>query len=377
MKKEFLKRAWAEISLDRLKSNVEKCRSLLSGENKLMCVVKANCYGHGVKYIVPYLKEVCDVEWFAVSNISEALELRALGINDEILILGYTPPEKAPILITHDLIQAVTEFDYAKKLADNSPEREKVRVHIAIDTGMTRIGLCGDSSADEAEKIYKMEKLSVEGIFTHLSCADSYDPDDVSFTKAQADKICALRDELVRRGISPGETHFLNSAGCAYHPDIRSTLARFGIMIYGLKPNPELPLPVDVEPIMELRAIIGQVKTVEAGTYIGYGRAFKTERETRVATAMVGYADGYPRLLSGKSEVLIHGKRARSIGRICMDQMMIDVTDIPNVCEGDIVTLFGRDGGDEITADDLAKTIGTIGYEIICGINKRVPRIIV
>lgn len=377
MQNDYLKRAWAEISLERLRRNVEKCRSLLSDGNKLMCVVKANCYGHGVKRIIPYLNEVCGVKWFAVSNLSEAIELRSEGVKDEILILGYTPPDCAPIIITHDLIQAITDFDYAKKLAKSAPEHEKVRVHIAIDTGMTRIGLRGSEQevADLAEKIYKMPQITAEGIFTHLSCADSEDENDIKYTKSQIEKICALRDELLRHETEVGETHFLNSAGCAYHPDSRSTLARFGIMLYGLRPNADMELPVELEPVMELKSVVSQVKTVEPGVDISYGRTFRTEREMKIATVSIGYADGYPRLLSGKAEVLIHGRRAKSVGRICMDQMMVDVTDIPNVREGDEVTLFGRDGKEQITADDLGKMIGTIGYEIVCGISPRVPRV--
>lgn len=377
LRKENLKRAWAEISLGRLERNVEKCRSLLSDETEMMCVVKANCYGHGIEHIIPFLETKCGADWFAVSNLVEAIELRELGVAGEILILGYTPPKNAPELIEYDIIQAITELEYAVELSKFCPINEKVRCHIAVDTGMTRIGLRGLNTADDAEKIYRMPSLAVEGIFTHLAVADSDDPSDIAYTKSQIEKLVALKEELKRRMIIVGLVHFLNSAASAYHYDPRSALARFGIMLFGLKPNAEIPLPVELEPVMELKAAVSQVKTVEAGVDVSYGRTYTTDKDTVIAVVTIGYADGYPRLLSGKAEVLIKGRRAKVIGRVCMDQLMIDVTDIPDVKEGDVVTLFGRDGEEEITADQLAAQIGTIGYEIVCGISPRVPRVVI
>lgn len=377
LRKEHLKRAWAEISLERLKNNVEKCRSLLTDATEMMCVVKANCYGHGIEHIIPFLEAECGIDWFAVSNLVEAIELRDLGVSGEILILGYTPPKNAPELLEYDIIQAITDLDYAEELSRCCPIHEKVRCHLAIDTGMTRIGLRGENAADDAEKIFRLPSLAVEGIFTHLSVADSDDPDDIAYTNSQIEKLAALKAELNRRLIIVEHMHFLNSAASAYHYDPRSDLARFGIMLFGLKPNHELKLPVDLEPVMELKAAVSQVKTVEAGIDVSYGRTYTTDKETVIAVVTIGYADGYPRLLSGRAEVLIKGRRAKVVGRVCMDQLMIDVTDIPNVREGDVVTLFGRDGDQEITADELAAQIGTIGYEIVCGISPRVPRVLV
>lgn len=379
LRKEALKRAWAEISLSRLRRNVEKCRSILPDGVEMTCVVKANCYGHGIENIIPCLELDCGISWFAVSNLVEAIELRDLGVTGEILILGYTPPKNAPELIEYDIIQAITELTYAEELSRECPIGEKVRCHIAVDTGMTRIGLRGDtrSLCDDAEKIVRLPSLSVEGLFTHLSAADSDLPEDIAYTNAQIEKIIEIKGELNRRLIIIPHLHFLNSAGAAYHPDPRGDLARFGIMLFGLSPNAELPLPVELEPVMELKAAVSQVKTVEAGIDVSYGRTYTTEKETVVAVVTIGYADGYPRLLSGKAEVLIKGRRAKVLGRICMDQLMIDVTDIEGVREGDVVTLFGTDGDDRITADELATMIGTIGYEIVCGISPRVPRVIV
>lgn len=377
LRKEALKRAWAEISLPRLRRNVEKLRTLLPPDTELMSVVKANCYGHGIENIIPCLENDCGVDWFAVSNLIEAIELRDLGVSGEILVLGYTPPKNAAELLHYDIIQAVTDEEYAVELSKECPVGEKVRCHLAVDTGMTRIGLRGELSllADAAERIYRLPSLAVEGMFTHLSVADSELPSDVEYTKLQIQKICALKAELKKRLVIVGKLHFLNSAGATYYPDPRSDLARFGIMLFGLRPNGKRELPVELEPVMELKAAISQVKTVEAGVDISYGRTYTTSRETVVAVVTIGYADGYPRLLSGKAEVLIKGRRVPIIGRVCMDQLMIDVTDVPGVREGDVVTLFGTDGDEQITADQLAELIGTIGYEIVCGISPRVPRI--
>lgn len=368
-----LRRAWAVIRLDRLKNNFEKCRSLLPPGVKMMCVVKANAYGHGVSGVIPFLCRECGADAFAVSNLIEALELRRLGVAGDILILGYTPPEHAKILQKYGIIQAITDLDYARELSQSLSGAGIIRCHLAVDTGMTRIGLRGDIDClaggfEEAEKI---PGLKIEAIFTHLSVADSRDPGDIDYTEKQIEKICALKAELERRG-KAADIHFLNSAGAAYHPDSRSKYARFGIMLYGLRPNAELELPVSLEPVMEFKATVSQIKTVPAGVDVSYGRTFETKRETKIAVVTVGYADGYPRQLSGKADVLIRGKRAPVLGRVCMDMLMADVTDIEGAAVGDTVTLFGTDGGETVTADELAAKIGTIGYEIVCGISRRV-----
>ncbi|MCD7823544.1 MAG: alanine racemase [Oscillospiraceae bacterium] len=380
MKNEVLRRAWAEIHLDRLERNVEKCRSLISPDAEIMCAVKANCYGHGCEGIIPRLEDL-GINWFAVSNIVEAEELRSLGVSGEILILGYTPPEDAGELIEYDIIQTITDLEYAGKLAFNAPRGERVRCHIAVDTGMNRIGLnYGDDFkkiADDAERIVRLEGLEVEGLFTHLPVADSLDEENIDFTNHQIELVCEVRDELKKRLVLIDKLHFLNSAGAMYHYDERSDLVRFGIMLYGLKPDFLREMPVKLEPVMELKSIVSQIKTLPSGVTIGYGRTYKTEKETKVATVTIGYADGCPRLLSNKGELLLHGKRAKILGRVCMDQLMIDVTDIPEAMVGDTVTLIGRDGDEEITADEIGELCGTIGYEIVCGISQRVPRIFI
>ena len=374
IKKPHLRRAWAQIHLDRLERNLSKCRSLLPDGVDLMCVVKANAYGHGVGNIIPCLLG-CGVEKFAVSNLIEAIELRELGVKGDILILGYTPPENAGVISDLGLIQAITDEDYAKKLSECLGGKT-ARCHLALDTGMTRIGLRGDAAelSEGVKRMLSVPGLKTEALFTHLSVADSADPGDIDYTKKQIELICAVKSALAAEGRDI-PVHFLNSAGAAYHPDSRSCLARFGIMLYGLKPNSALKLPVQLEPVMELKAMISQIKTVEPGVDISYGRKFTTERQTKVAVVTIGYADGYPRQLSQKADVLIRGKRAPVLGRVCMDMLMADVTDIPGAEVGDTVTLFGTDGGETITADELAEKIGTIGYEIVCGISRRVELI--
>lgn len=374
----YFKRTWAEVYLDRLENNLNVCRSFLKGNTEIMAVVKANAYGHGDNAVAPFLQEQ-GVKWFAVSNTCEALHLRNYGISGNILILGYVLPEEVKILCDNDIIQAVTSLDHAQQLSKEVPDGKSLRVHIKIDTGMGRIGLRHENVseyADEIAEILSVEGISVEGIFTHLSVADSDDEDDVDYTKRQRELILAISNELKKRGINIPYVHFLNSAGATYYSDERSALARFGIMLYGLHPNHALALPVPLKPVMELKTIVSHVKTIEEGGNVSYGRTFKAEKPTKVASLTVGYADGYSRLLSSKGEVLINGKRAKIIGRICMDQTMIDVTDI-DVKVGDVATLFGTDSGDSISADDLADIYGTIGYEVICGISKRVPRVII
>ena len=375
---EYLKRTWTEIDIDALKSNLAQYKKHLYPETELLCVVKANCYGHCDSAVVPVLEKEMGVNWFAVSNIIEAVHLRTIGIKGNILILGYTPPHEAKTLVQYDIIQACTEYDHAKQLSDNAPDKP-VRLHIAIDTGMTRIGLRGSNSeiCTEIERINRLGGVKPEGIFTHFAVADSDRPSDVDYTYAQSAKIIAVNDELEGRGIKLAHCHFLNSAGGIYYNSRKSTLARLGIILYGLMPNTAKALPFKPKAVMSLKSCVAQVKTVAPDTSVSYGRTFKTAKPTKLATVCCGYADGYPRALSNKGEVIIHGERAKITGRVCMDQFMCDVTDIDDVKPGDTVTLIGSDGTETITSDDIADMIGTIGYEIVCGISPRVPRVII
>lgn len=374
--KPYLKRAWAEVSLPQLRKNVEIIRSLNSGSTEIMAVVKADAYGHGDEHIVRCLANDCGIRYFAVSNLDEAIAVRKFAPQGEILILGYTPPEYAHEISMYNIIQGVVSTEYAEALVQNTPQ--PIRCHIKLDTGMGRIGLKHDTPqqcAAEIAEMMKIDKLSVEGIYTHFAVADSDDPDNVAYTDKQEKFITDTYDVLAAQGIKLPHLHFMNSAATCYRNSERSTLSRAGIILYGLHPDVSLDIPEGLEPLMELKAVISHVKTVNKGDCISYGRTFRADREMRIATVTIGYADGYSRLLSSKGEILVHGKRCKITGRVCMDQLMIDVSDVPEAKAGDIVTLIGKEGDDRITADDLAQIYGTIGYEVVCGISKRVPRI--
>lgn len=371
--KEYLKRAWAEISLSGLQSNISLIKKLAGASTNIMAVVKADAYGHGEGEICHCL-EKSGVKYFAVSNLDEALQVRGFCPSGEILILGYTPPEYAEQLAENNIIQGVISREYALELVKN---HKNVRCHIKIDTGMGRIGLKYDTPqecAEEIKNIISIDGLSVEGIYTHFAVADSDEANNIKYTDNQEKFILDTYDILESQNIHLEHVHFMNSAALCYRTNPRSTLARAGIIMYGLCPNYPLAIPNGFKPVMSLKAVVSHVKTVKKGDCISYGRTFVADHEMKIATVTIGYADGYSRLLSSKADVLLHGKRCRITGRVCMDQLMIDVTG-NNAKEGDIVTLIGTDGNETITADELASLYNTIGYEVVCGISKRVPRV--
>ena len=371
--KNFLKRAWAEIHLDRLEHNINEIKKLTEGTDiRIMGVVKANAYGHDDENIVPFLEKL-GISFFAVSNIKEAEKIRRCGCDADILILGYTPPEYADELSANNIIQTAVTEEHAAALS--AAATRPLRVHAAVDTGMGRIGLIPDdipACADAFERISKLPNIKLEGAFTHYAAADSTDPEDVGYTDMQTEKFFALGNELEKRGLKLA-FHCLNSAGGTLRTDKRSAFARFGIMLYGLYPDRGLELPVKLEPVMDLKASVSCVRTLKAGSYVSYGRTYLAEKDISAATIPIGYADGMPRMLSNKAYVTINGRQAPIIGRICMDQLMADVSDIPGVTAGSEVLIFGKNGA---AADDIAEMCGTIGYEIVCGISKRIPRVI-
>lgn len=378
---DYLKRTWAEINLNNLKSNIDNYKKYLTPENKLMCVVKANCYGHGDTAVVPYLEKELGVKWFAVSNIYEAIHLRDIGIKGEILILGYTPIDKTKEISEYNIIQTIVEKSHAESLSKKAKsENVKIRVHISIDTGMTRIGLNTydiDRACEEIKEINSLDNLSVEGIFTHFAVADSDDEDNIKYTDNQSKKIIKITHKLKSDGIDLKESHFLNSAGGVCHTSSESTLARLGIILYGLTPDVSLKLPFKPKPVMTLKSVVIMVKEVKEDVCISYGRTFKTEKPMKIATIACGYADGFPRFLSNKGSAIINGQKAKIVGRVCMDQFMCDVSDIKNINVEDTAILIGSDNGEEITADEIATIGSTIGYEVVCNVSKRVPRVII
>lgn len=374
---QYRQRAWAEISLDALSHNVHAIRSQLAAGTAYCAVVKADAYGHGEEIICGKLHEI-GVRFYAVSSFEEAVRVRKWCPDSEILILGYTSPECAPALAELNILQAVVSGEYAAALGASAEAQRPVRCHIKLDTGMGRIGVRTDDRTAclaEIEAILGQNNLRTEGLFTHFAAADEDDEDNIAYTNRQEAALFDIYDALRERGVHLPHVHCMNSAAICYRNQPRSTLARAGIIMYGLKPNAALAMPLDLQPVLSLRSRISHIKTVEPGTCISYGRTFRTEETRRIATVTIGYADGYSRLLSGRGEVLVNGVRCPITGRICMDQLMIDVSAVPDARIGSVVTLIGQDGTDCITADEAAGLYGTIGYEVVCGISKRVPRI--
>lgn len=363
-------RSWVEIDIDRIVSNYSVYKKKMRKDQTVMAVVKANAYGHGDIQVVKALQAV-GCRRFAVSNIQEALKLCEIPEIDEILILGYTPPYYFDILNAHNnIVQTVVSEEYAKILAEH---HLRSKCQFAIDTGMNRIGLDGDDPAfcEQVIRNYN-ELLNISGLFTHLCVADSDDAKQIEFTHTQIDKFRKVSDLV--KDLSLSELHCLNTAGGLWHNEY-GNIVRLGISLYGLKPDYSNTLPDSIEPALQWKSVISMVKTVSAGEDIGYGRSFHVDHNMKIATIPTGYADGYSRFLSNKGWVLIDGKKARIVGRVCMDQMMVDVTDISDVSVGQVVTLLGVDGKEQFNADDMAELIGTIGYEIVCNISSRVERV--
>ena len=378
----FLRRTWAEIDLDKIEKNYDICRSMLRDGVKMMGVIKADGYGHGaVEYARIFSKKGC--EWFAVSNIDEALQLREAGIETPILILGFTPADMADVLAFNDISQAVFNIDYARELSANAKKQGvQVNIHIKVDTGMTRIGfLYQDSetdykSIDEIEEACALEGLYPQGIFQHFAVADCGDDGEV-YTRLQYDLFLDVIRRLEKRGLKFDLYHCCNSAGASEYRDLQLNMSRLGIVIYGLTSSELVKEQWGIEPVMSVKSVVAMVKEIEEGTTVSYGRTFTAEKKMKIATIPIGYADGYTRRLSGKgARMIIGGEYVPIIGTICMDMCMVDVTGL-EVKEGDPVTVIGKEGDKEVTVDEVAKKSGTINYEITCDISKRVPRVYV
>lgn len=372
---DFLHRTWAEIDLAALRHNFKVLKEC-ANDSKIMAVVKADAYGHSASAIAPVLEQG-GADYFAVSNIDEALALREYGINKPILILGYTPVSKAKDLAQYNLSQCVYSTEYAKALSDFAKkENVNIKIHIKLDTGMSRIGFdCRSDSLfgiNEALESAKLDGFVLEGIFTHFAVSDRTPETDDGFTEEQYNRFMKAVKVFKENGIEPELIHCCNSAGFLQDQDKHLSLSRVGISLYGLSPSSDLDVNQDLIPVMTVKSVVSMVKEINKGDTVNYGRTFKADKKMRVATVTAGYADGYPRLLSNKGFVLINGKKANIIGRVCMDQMCVDVSDITDVKMGDEVILFGKD----LSVDTLADLTSTINYEIICGISPRVPRII-
>lgn len=367
-------RVIAEINLDAIAYNIHQIKSQISKDTEIMAVVKADAYGHGAIEVSRILIEN-GVQRLAVAILDEGKQLRKSNIQVPILILGYTSLEQADEIVFYDFIQTVFSYDMAKAISDAAVRQNKTAaVHIKIDTGMGRIGLQpNQDSVYLIKEISRLPNLQIEGIFTHFSSADEKDP---SFTELQFSRFTSFISQLEKEDIYIPVKHCSNSAGFIGYKNMHMDLIRPGIILYGLYPSEEVKKEiVHLKPAMTLKSQVVFIKEVEENVPISYSRKFITRRKTKVATIPVGYADGYSRQLSNKGRVLIRGQYAPIIGNICMDQFMVDVTDIPDVGVGDEVVLMGSQGEETIGAEEIARHIGTINYEVICMVGKRIPRV--
>ena len=374
-----LKRTWAEISLDNLEHNYRALRARTPQGCKFLGVIKADAYGHGAVPVSGTLSEL-GCEYLAVSNLEEAVQLRRGGIRTPILILGYTPPEYADTMVFMDLTQEIHSLDYARALEERLRGTNYIlNVHLKLDTGMGRIGFLAYGEHSELPQLAAFSQLThlrVEGAFTHFSAADSRREDDERYTALQYARFTSALAELDGCGIRPTLRHCANSAVTILHPEYSLDMVRGGIALYGCAPDVDCEGLLDLRPVMTLRTTIAQIRDVAAGTPISYGRTFTAPRDLRMAVLPIGYADGLSRGLSGKVSFRLRGQDVPVIGRICMDMCMVDITSVPDAKVGDELTLFGYDeDGARVPVERLAEASGTISYEILCTLSKRIARL--
>ncbi|MBC8572288.1 alanine racemase [Jingyaoa shaoxingensis] len=368
-------RTYVTVDLDAIAYNFESMRKNIREGTQMIAVIKADAYGHGAVTVGRFLETFPYIWGFATATAEEALELRDAGIQKPILVLGYVFEDHYEELIDREVRMPVFDLETAEKIADYAEQlHKKAKIHIALDTGMNRIGFKDtQKSAAVICKISQMESLQIEGMFTHFARADETDK---IYADRQFRRYMDFHRQLQDWGVSIPVCHCSNSAGIIDMPYANLDVVRAGITIYGIYPSDEVQKEkIPLKPVMSWKSGVAFVKEVEAGEQISYGGTFVTPKKMKIATIPTGYADGYPRMLSGKASVLIHGKRAQILGRICMDQFMADVTDIPDVSRGDEVTLLGRDQEEEITVEELSDLCGRFPYEFVCCVSKRVPRV--
>jgi len=374
-KKDSYYRVQARVNLNAIRHNLQEIRQNINPDTKLMVIIKADAYGHGA---VPLAKAIGDSDFadaYGVAIIEEAMELRNAGITKPILILGYTSEEQYDLVVAHDVAQTVFQYEMAKALSEEAIRQGKTaKIHIKLDTGMGRIGYSiNPDSINEIKKIAQLDNIEIEGIFSHFSCADE---NDKSYTLKQIDKFNKFIEQLEKENIHIPVKHISNTAGIIEFKEANYNMVRCGIATYGIYPSDEVSKEkVKLIPAMELKTHVIYVKDVEAGVGISYGATYITDKKRRIATIPVGYADGYSRNLSNTGKVIIHGQYAPIVGRICMDQFMVDVTDIADVKQGDLVTLLGKDEDAYISAEELAAWSHSFPYELVCTIGKRIPRV--
>ena len=376
----MVKITWEEISLNAIEHNYNVIRNKVADGTKVCCVIKADGYGHGAVEL-SQIYEKLGADFFAVSNIDEGIEIRKSGSKLPIVILGYTPVSEAINLAAYNISQAVFSLEYAKELSEKCVEEDCIcKMHIKVDSGMSRIGfMCQEFPRDEysIEEICEaccLPNLEVEGLFTHF-CVSDEDAEGREFTNKQYENFIHVRDSLKKRGVDISVVHCSNSGAIEDYPETCCDMVRAGIILYGLAPSSKLADRLDLVPAMTLKTVVAFVKEVQKGATISYGRTFTADRRMKIATVPIGYADGFIRQNAKDGYMTVNGKKAKIVGRICMDQTMLDVTDIEDVKTGDEVVVFGTGENGEPTADSLAENTGTINYETVCLVGKRVPRI--
>lgn len=373
-------RTWVEIDLDAFTHNFQIIRSTISPGCKIMSVVKADAYGHDAPHVAAHLQALGS-DWFAVSNLEEAIQLRKAHITRPILILGYTAPEYAALLSKYEITQALLSPAYGEKLQQAAHSLGvTLSCHIKLDTGMSRIGFFYQDPVADAQTltaiqaVCAMPNLKAEGIFTHFAVSDEKAQGE-AFTRKQFENFTHAIQQLEARGVTFSLHHCSNSGAIMDYPEMNLDMVRPGIILYGLDPSKKLAGQLEFRPAMQMKSTIAMIKTIPADTTVSYGRTFSTSAPSVVATVPIGYADGYPRLLSNQGTMLLHGQSAPIVGRVCMDQTVLDISHIPHAHEGDVVTLFGKDGDAFLPVSDLAALCSTINYEIVCNVAKRVPRV--
>lgn len=366
-------RIHAEINLDNICENIKRTRKIINKDTKIMGIIKADGYGHGAVPIAKVLDSLVDA--YGISIVEEGIELREAGITKPILILGYAPEQMYDVMIQYDIMPTVCDYAMAEKISKRAVERDKnIKIHIKIDTGMSRIGFRpGEDSVKTIIEISKLPNLLIDGIFSHFARADE---EDKTFSREQLSKFMEMAAAIEGAGIALPVKHMSNSAGIIELPEANLNMVRCGIATYGLYPaesvnKDRLPL----KPAMSLYAYVTMVKELEEGVPVGYGGTYVTTRRTKVATIPAGYGDGYPRALSNQGRVIIHGQYAPIIGRVCMDQFMVDVTEIEDVKTGDRAVLVGKEGDKAITLEEIGNMSSSFNYEAACDVGKRVPRV--
>lgn len=372
MKNNKYYRVYAEINLDAIVKNVDNLMALTKENTGALAVVKADGYGHGDVAVAKAVAQ--KVTGYAVATLDEAVNLRENGVKKPILVLGYVDPYEFDILVSHEITATVFDVETAQLLADAARvQKKQAHCHIKVDTGMRRIGLEPDENGIAIVKqITALKELSADGIFTHFAASDETDK---TSAEHQFKLFTDFTGRLEKEGIHFTYRHCANSAAVIDMPQVGLDMVRLGIAMYGMYPSDEVKKEkVELFPALDLKSHITMVKEIPAGEKVSYGGTFTTTRTTKLATVSVGYGDGYPRALSSKGYVLIRGQKAPIVGRVCMDQMMVDVTNIENVTRADIVTLIGKDGDAEITVEEIAALAGTFNYEFVCDLGKRIPR---